>query len=91
MGAPKQKWTPEEEAALRAGIQKYGVGKWSVILKDPEFNALLCSRSNVDLKVLILPYLRMKIKFLKGYIIFDQAKNVTLYVMTSVMLPENIC
>lgn len=53
MGAPKQKWTAEEEAALKAGIQKYGVGKWSAILKDPEFSTVLRSRSNVDLKVLI--------------------------------------
>nr|AKV71972.1 single MYB histone protein [Rehmannia glutinosa] len=50
MGAPKQKWTSEEEAALKAGIRKYGLGKWSTILKDPEFNAVLRSRSNVDLK-----------------------------------------
>ncbi|KAH6808311.1 hypothetical protein C2S53_004230 [Perilla frutescens var. hirtella] len=50
MGAPKQRWTPEEEAALKAGINKYGVGKWSTILKDPEFNTILRSRSNVDLK-----------------------------------------
>ncbi|XP_031115057.1 telomere repeat-binding factor 1-like [Ipomoea triloba] len=50
MGAPKQKWTSEEEAALKAGVSKYGVGKWSTILKDPEFAAVLCTRSNVDLK-----------------------------------------
>lgn len=51
MGAPKQKWTAEEEAALKAGVAKYGVGKWSTILKDPEFATVLRSRSNVDLKV----------------------------------------
>ncbi|XP_073293949.1 single myb histone 1-like isoform X2 [Primulina huaijiensis] len=50
MGAPKQKWTSEEEAALKAGIQQYGVGKWSIILKDVEFSRVLRSRSNVDLK-----------------------------------------
>ncbi|CAL5324527.1 unnamed protein product [Camellia sinensis] len=50
MGAPKQKWTSEEEAALKAGVAKYGAGKWSTILKDPEFSASLHSRSNVDLK-----------------------------------------
>ncbi|EYU44502.1 hypothetical protein ABFS82_08G058900 [Erythranthe guttata] len=50
MGAPKQKWTSEEEAALKAGIHKYGLGKWSTILKDPEFSSVLHSRSNVDLK-----------------------------------------
>ncbi|KAK4416342.1 Telomere repeat-binding factor 1 [Sesamum alatum] len=50
MGAPKQKWTAEEEAALKAGIHKYGIGKWSTILKDPEFSTVLRSRSNVDLK-----------------------------------------
>ncbi|XP_059641108.1 telomere repeat-binding factor 1 isoform X2 [Cornus florida] len=50
MGAPKQKWTSEEEAALKAGVAKYGAGKWSTILKDPEFSAILHLRSNVDLK-----------------------------------------
>ncbi|XP_059282815.1 telomere repeat-binding factor 1-like [Lycium ferocissimum] len=50
MGAPKQKWTSEEEGALKAGVAKYGVGKWSTILKDPEFAVVLRSRSNVDLK-----------------------------------------
>lgn len=50
MGNPKQKWTPEEESALKAGIAKHGAGKWSAILKDPEFSSTLFSRSNVDLK-----------------------------------------
>lgn len=50
MGVPKQKWTPEEEAALKAGIAKYGPGKWSTILKDSEFFSVLRLRSNVDLK-----------------------------------------
>lgn len=50
MGAPKQRWTAEEEAALKAGIAKHGAGKWSAILKDPEFSCVLYSRSNVDLK-----------------------------------------
>lgn len=51
MGAPKQKWTAEEEAALKAGVLKHGTGKWRTILSDPEFSAVLQSRSNVDLKV----------------------------------------
>ncbi|XP_059313893.1 telomere repeat-binding factor 1-like isoform X2 [Lycium ferocissimum] len=50
MGAPKQKWTPDEEAALKAGVRKHGPGKWRTILKDPEFSGVLNSRSNVDLK-----------------------------------------
>ncbi|PIA29371.1 hypothetical protein AQUCO_06000026v1 [Aquilegia coerulea] len=50
MGAPKQKWTSEEEAALQAGITKHGAGKWRMILKDPEFSSILSLRSNVDLK-----------------------------------------
>ncbi|KAM0020869.1 putative transcription factor MYB-HB-like family [Helianthus debilis subsp. tardiflorus] len=50
MGNPKQKWTAEEEEALRAGIAKHGTGKWKNIQKDPEFNHLLHSRSNIDLK-----------------------------------------
>ncbi|XP_073007074.1 single myb histone 5-like [Typha latifolia] len=50
MGAPKQKWTPEEEAALKAGVVKHGAGKWRTILKDPEFSRILHLRSNVDLK-----------------------------------------
>ncbi|XP_021908090.1 telomere repeat-binding factor 2 [Carica papaya] len=50
MGAPKQKWTAEEEAALKAGVLKHGTGKWRTILSDPVFSATLQSRSNVDLK-----------------------------------------
>ncbi|KAK1413848.1 hypothetical protein QVD17_29584 [Tagetes erecta] len=50
MGNPKQKWTAEEEEALRAGIAKHGTGKWKNIQKDPEFNRFLYSRSNIDLK-----------------------------------------
>ncbi|XP_050206581.1 telomere repeat-binding factor 2 [Mercurialis annua] len=50
MGAPKQKWTAEEEAALKAGVLKHGTGKWRTILMDPEFNSILRLRSNVDLK-----------------------------------------
>ena len=51
MGASKQKWTSAEEAALRAGVKKYGLGKWRAIQKDPDFTFLLATRSNVDLKV----------------------------------------
>ncbi|KAL5223688.1 hypothetical protein ABZP36_010327 [Zizania latifolia] len=50
MGAPKQKWTAEEESALKAGIAKHGAGKWRTILKDSEFSHVLRHRSNVDLK-----------------------------------------
>ncbi|KAJ4821071.1 telomere repeat binding factor 1 [Rhynchospora pubera] len=50
MGAPKQKWTAEEESALKAGVKKHGVGKWRNILKDPEFSTDLQFRSNIDLK-----------------------------------------
>jgi myb proto-oncogene protein len=56
MGAPKQKWTAEEEAALKAGVIKHGAGKWRTILKDPEFSGVLYLRSNVDLKVSSLKY-----------------------------------
>lgn len=50
MGAPKQKWTSQEETALKAGVLKHGTGKWRTILSDPEFTSILKSRSNVDLK-----------------------------------------
>lgn len=49
-GVVKQKWTAEEEAALRAGVRKYGAGKWRAIQKDANYGACLVSRSNVDLK-----------------------------------------
>lgn len=51
MGAPKHKWTPEEEEALMAGVLKHGPGKWRYILADSEYSSVLHSRSNVDLKV----------------------------------------
>jgi hypothetical protein len=53
MGNPKQKWTSEEEEALRAGVAKHGTGKWKDIQRDPEFNPFLSSRSNIDLKVFL--------------------------------------
>ncbi|KAF9662422.1 hypothetical protein SADUNF_Sadunf18G0051600 [Salix dunnii] len=53
MGNPKQKWTSEEEEALRAGVAKHGTGKWKNIQRDPEFNPYLYSRSNIDLKVFL--------------------------------------
>jgi myb proto-oncogene protein len=57
MGAPKQRWTSEEEAALKAGVAKHGPGKWRTILRDPDFSAVLRLRSNVDLKVGLAPML----------------------------------
>ncbi|KAL5572439.1 hypothetical protein UlMin_022036 [Ulmus minor] len=50
MGNPKQKWTSDEEEALRAGVAKHGTGKWKDIQRDPEFNPFLVNRSNIDLK-----------------------------------------
>ncbi|CAO2836375.1 unnamed protein product [Amaranthus hypochondriacus] len=50
MGNPKLRWTPEEEKALREGVAKHGVGKWIIILKDPQFSHILRCRSNVNLK-----------------------------------------
>lgn len=52
VGGPKQRWTTAEEAALRAGVEKYGPGKWRAIQKDPSLGPFLTLRSNVDLKVL---------------------------------------
>ncbi|CAO2199134.1 unnamed protein product [Urochloa humidicola] len=50
MGAPKQRWTSEEEAALRTGVARHGVGNWRTILNDPGLSSILRYRSNVDLK-----------------------------------------
>ncbi|KAK1362774.1 MYB transcription factor [Heracleum sosnowskyi] len=50
MGNHKQKWTAEEEEALKAGVKKHGMGKWKTILVDPEFATPLTHRSNIDLK-----------------------------------------
>ncbi|KAF8098484.1 hypothetical protein N665_0266s0052 [Sinapis alba] len=50
MGGQKQMWTPKEEAALRAGVRRYGTGKWCRILSDRKYSRALEARSNVDLK-----------------------------------------
>ncbi|CAF2212275.1 hypothetical protein BRARA_H00094 [Brassica rapa] len=50
MYAQRRKWSAEEEEALLAGICKYGPGKWSYIINDPEFRAQLSNRTNIDLK-----------------------------------------
>ncbi|KAJ3366556.1 hypothetical protein GGF31_008055 [Allomyces arbusculus] len=43
------RWSKDEEAALIAGVEKYGIGSWAQILADPDlhFNA---QRTNIDLK-----------------------------------------
>lgn len=51
MGRGYIKWSAEEEAAVRNGIAKHGVGKWKTILNDPEFSIVLVLRTNVDLEV----------------------------------------
>ncbi|CAI9261953.1 unnamed protein product [Lactuca saligna] len=50
MGKPKHRWTLEEENALRAGVDKYGTGKWRKILTDEDFAPCFIARTNVDLK-----------------------------------------
>ena len=54
MGAPKSKWTSDEEKALRVGVEKYGPGRWRAIQKDSELGPVLMTRSNVDLKVRVM-------------------------------------
>ena len=66
MGNPKQKWTSEEEEALRAGVAKHGTGKWKNIQKDPEFNHFLFTRSNIDLKVSLFVYVSIYVLFFFG-------------------------
>ena len=41
-------WTYKEEVDLYKGVQKYGVGNWAVIKKDPTFH--FTSRTSVNLK-----------------------------------------
>mmetsp|Transcript_16990 Transcript_16990/g.28660 ORF Transcript_16990/g.28660 Transcript_16990/m.28660 type:complete len:337 (-) Transcript_16990:440-1450(-) len=49
-GIPKTKWSEDEEKALKAGVDRYGPGKWRFIQKDEELSPMLKHRSNVDLK-----------------------------------------
>mmetsp|Transcript_7359 Transcript_7359/g.27057 ORF Transcript_7359/g.27057 Transcript_7359/m.27057 type:complete len:389 (-) Transcript_7359:247-1413(-) len=44
------RWSEEETELLKAGVVKYGPGKWSKILEDVEFKEGLSKRSPVDLK-----------------------------------------
>ncbi|KAK1363718.1 MYB transcription factor [Heracleum sosnowskyi] len=50
MGRVYIKWSAEEEAAIRDGIAKHGLGKWQTILNDPEFSTVLILRTNVGIK-----------------------------------------
>ena len=68
MGNPKQKWTSEEEEALRAGVAKHGTGKWKDIQRDPEFNPFLSSRSNIDLKVSLSLFLSLFYLYVRVYV-----------------------
>ena len=44
------RWSEEETKALKQGVLKYGHGKWSKILDDPDSKNDLEKRSPVDLK-----------------------------------------
>ena len=37
-------WQAEEETALRAAVQKHGIGAWEKMRTDPDFKALRCAR-----------------------------------------------
>ena len=37
-GLVQKRFSPEEDSALKEGIKKYGLGKWSVMLKDKTLN-----------------------------------------------------
>ena len=37
-GLVQKRFSPEEDSALKEGIKKYGLGKWSVMLKDKSLN-----------------------------------------------------
>lgn len=43
-------WWAEEEEALRAAVQRYGVGAWEAMRKDPTYKNLLGYRSGMQLK-----------------------------------------
>lgn len=84
MGNPKQKWTADEEEALRAGVAKHGPGKWKLIQKDPDFNRYLHSRSNIDLKVFSLPFFFFTLRLLHLYFYFSlyhYCANTTILVL----------
>ena len=36
-------WQAEEETALRAAVQKHGIGAWEKMRTDPDFKALRCA------------------------------------------------
>jgi hypothetical protein len=38
IGKPRRKWSEEETNHLLLGVNKHGVGKWTSILEDPEYN-----------------------------------------------------
>ncbi|KAL9232272.1 hypothetical protein vseg_007400 [Gypsophila vaccaria] len=46
----RKMWTPQEEDALREGVQKYGKGNWKMILTDNKFRQVFQGRIEVDLK-----------------------------------------
>eukprot|EP00793_Prasinoderma_coloniale_P002034 PRCOL_00002542-RA len=45
-----KRWTAAEEAALKAGIRKYGAGAWVRIRDDKEFGHFLSRRTGMQLK-----------------------------------------
>ena len=57
--APKKrlKFTEEEDASLVKGINKYGIGRWKQMLRDPDLNFNPCRTSDTLIKIAIARHL----------------------------------
>ena len=51
------KFTEEEDASLVKGINKYGIGRWKQMLRDPDINFNLCRTSDTLIKRAIARHL----------------------------------
>lgn len=56
----RRRYSEEEKAAIMQGVQKYGEGKWAIIKDDPQFSAILSSRTSVNIKDCYRTIIRQK-------------------------------
>lgn len=82
-------WQAEEETALRAAVQKHGIGAWEKMRTDPEFKALRCARYIFYRdERRATAFLRVSFKLYSSFSLSFSRFLVVVFVLCAVMMRE---
>lgn len=81
-------WQAEEETALRAAVQKHGIGAWEKMRTDPDFKALRCARYIFYRERRATAFLRVSFKLYSSFSLSFSRFLVVVFVLCAVMMRE---